>query len=99
SMLIMIIATGGGKGSDYENEIILAFECFETYFISNFNVVSSYQQPAISSIEQIEEQGGNEEIEAWLKNKRRDHEIVQHAGNTKEFILNHYKSRRFFWYF
>ncbi|KAA6382341.1 MAG: hypothetical protein EZS28_022129 [Streblomastix strix] len=60
------------------------------------NVFIIFTQPALSKscIEQIEEEGGNEEVESQLINKWNDDDNKDQANQTKAEILNLYIDRR-----
>ncbi|KAA6361537.1 MAG: hypothetical protein EZS28_042936 [Streblomastix strix] len=102
-VLIICISTAGWTEIQEDQEIIDGL-----YYISEFlrklnnyddddsNKPSFPSQPTLakSCIEQIEEEGGNEEVESQLINKGENNSIKDYANYVKTEILNTYINSR-----
>ncbi|KAA6373603.1 MAG: hypothetical protein EZS28_030868, partial [Streblomastix strix] len=101
------IGTASGSGEEYDNEIYLKLN-YIFWFISNLNKGRYYNaifppQPLLAhrSDEQIEEEGGNEEIDSQLINKGKNDDIKDYANKAKGAILNYFieqGNQRPIWY-
>ncbi|KAA6379644.1 MAG: hypothetical protein EZS28_024829 [Streblomastix strix] len=93
-VLVIAISTASGAGEEQDEEI-----CNGLYRISKFlrdihqgNYSSFPPQPLLvrRSVEQIEEEGGNEEIDVQMNNKGCYGNIKYHANRAKGRILNYF---------
>ncbi|KAA6396258.1 MAG: hypothetical protein EZS28_008212 [Streblomastix strix] len=105
--LVIAISTAGGSGEEQDYEIFYGlYYIYE--FLSNLRQGRNYKatfppQPLLArrSVEQIEEEGGNEEIDSQLINKKNRGQIKVIANYAKGWILNYfieYGNTRLDWY-
>ncbi|KAA6397954.1 MAG: hypothetical protein EZS28_006513 [Streblomastix strix] len=107
-VLVIAISTASGSGEEYDKEIYQGLN-----YISDFirclnkgknNFATFPPQPLLArrSDEQIEEEGGNEEIDSQLINKGYQYRNIKHRANeTKGAILNYFieqGNRKPYWY-
>ncbi|KAA6374029.1 MAG: hypothetical protein EZS28_030445 [Streblomastix strix] len=94
-VLVIAISTAGGSGEEYDRDISQGLS-YNNDFLSNLNkgrpFTSFPPQPLLAhrSDEQIEEEGGNEEIDSQLINKGNGWNIKYHANRAKGAILNYF---------
>ncbi|KAA6361489.1 MAG: hypothetical protein EZS28_042984 [Streblomastix strix] len=100
--LIIYISTAGGTKEQGDDEIYQGLQ-YISRFLHKLNNYNNYNnnlsfpaQPALSKsgIEQIEEEGGNEEVESYLINKWNNNNIKYNVNQIKRKILNFYIDRR-----
>ncbi|KAA6398404.1 MAG: hypothetical protein EZS28_006069 [Streblomastix strix] len=95
-VLIISVSTAGGTGEDQNDTEIRLRLIYIQWFLRDLHYGKIYQQPsfppqpALSKIcaEQIEEEGGNEEVESFLMNKEKDEAI-----RVKRSISNFYADK------
>ncbi|KAA6389593.1 MAG: hypothetical protein EZS28_014880 [Streblomastix strix] len=95
-VLVIAISTAGGTGEEKDDEIRDQLFLISE-FIRSLNQGRNYNatfppQPLLvrRSDEQIEEEGGNEEVDSQLINKGDYGHIKDHANRAKEWILNYF---------
>ncbi|KAA6384011.1 MAG: hypothetical protein EZS28_020465 [Streblomastix strix] len=95
-VLVIAISTASGSGEEYDNKFSHVLD-FISDFIRSLNKGKIYYatfppQPLLArrSEEQIEEEGGNEEIESQLINKENSGNIKNNANEAKGAILNYF---------
>ncbi|KAA6372630.1 MAG: hypothetical protein EZS28_031843, partial [Streblomastix strix] len=94
--LVIAISTASGAGEEYDDEIWNGLFRISK-FLSNlhqgrYNSATFPPQPLLvrRSVEQIEEEGGNEEIDSQLINKGNSRNIKDEANEAKGRILNYF---------
>ncbi|KAA6394605.1 MAG: hypothetical protein EZS28_009868 [Streblomastix strix] len=93
-MLTISICTAGGSGEEQDEEIRIGLFYMFCFLISlhKGKKYPTYLPPlpllAKTCIEQIEEEGGHEEVDALLNNKGREMHIKVQAIGTYGYILN-----------
>ncbi|KAA6375836.1 MAG: hypothetical protein EZS28_028637 [Streblomastix strix] len=107
-VLVIAISTASGSGEEYDDDINSGLVRI-SYFIRCLNKGKSYQQPSFPpqpllvrrSDEQLEEEGGNEEIDSQLINEG-DYGLIKNRANEgKGAILNYFieqGNQRPYWY-
>ncbi|KAA6380606.1 MAG: hypothetical protein EZS28_023869 [Streblomastix strix] len=95
-VLVIAISTAGGTGEEKDDEIYWRLNHFSK-FIRCLNQGRNYNetfppQPLLArrSDEQLEEEGGNEEIDSQLINKGNGWNIKNSANSAKGAILNYF---------
>ncbi|KAA6374538.1 MAG: hypothetical protein EZS28_029935 [Streblomastix strix] len=98
-VLVIAISTASGSGEEQDLEISYGLDRI-SIFLRLLNQGRKYNEPifppqpllARRSDEQIEEEGGNEEIDSQLINKRYkgDYNIKNDANEAKRRILNYF---------
>ncbi|KAA6393945.1 MAG: hypothetical protein EZS28_010528 [Streblomastix strix] len=101
--IMLLVGTAGGNGEQDDDDIYYSLDCISKFsrdlHQGRYNKYGIFQpQPALSKtcIEQIEEEGGNEEVESQLINKGNWGYIIYGTNQVKSEILNLYiaKSNR-----
>ncbi|KAA6393031.1 MAG: hypothetical protein EZS28_011445 [Streblomastix strix] len=92
-VLVIAISTASGSGEEDDNEIYYILR-YISYFLSILNKgrKSFPPQPLLAhrSDEQLEEEGGNEEIDSQQKNKRISGNIKNSANRANGAIHNNF---------
>ncbi|KAA6368211.1 MAG: hypothetical protein EZS28_036262, partial [Streblomastix strix] len=98
-VLVIAISTASGHGEEEDEEIYNGLNCI-FWFLSNLNkgnkgTYSFPPQPLLAqrSDEQIEEEGGNEEIDSLQKYKGFYGNIKNEANRAKQMIMNYFIKR------
>ncbi|KAA6384341.1 MAG: hypothetical protein EZS28_020131 [Streblomastix strix] len=97
-MMSITFCTAGGKGEEYDQEIFNVLRCIYGFLHALHYGRNDYGQPSQQplpllypvSLEQIEEEGAIEEIEAQMKTKGNQWSIEHQANLAKSPILNHF---------
>ncbi|KAA6367025.1 MAG: hypothetical protein EZS28_037448 [Streblomastix strix] len=104
-VLVIAISTASGHGKKYDNEIRIGLYYIYIFLrcLNKGKQFSFPPQPLLAhrSDEQLEEEGGNEEIDSQLMNKGFNSDIKNNANETKGEILNYFidqGNRRPYWY-
>ncbi|KAA6364798.1 MAG: hypothetical protein EZS28_039675 [Streblomastix strix] len=97
-VLTIPFSTAGGHGEEQNQRIYLALCCIYN-FLRQLHLVKNdywymsfppFPQLARSTVEQIVEEGGNEEIEAQINNKGLYYNFKDQANSVKATVLNFY---------
>ncbi|KAA6369790.1 MAG: hypothetical protein EZS28_034683 [Streblomastix strix] len=103
-VLVIAISTASGVGEEQDWEIRNELRRISIFLSSLHQGRNSFPpQPLLAqrADEQIEEEGGNEEIDAQLINKRYSDNIKNSANEAKGMILNYFieqGNRKPYWY-
>ncbi|KAA6392431.1 MAG: hypothetical protein EZS28_012043 [Streblomastix strix] len=96
-VLVIAISTASGSGEEQDREISNRLDNISDFIRClnqgrNYNETQFPPQPLLArrSVEQIEEEGGNEEIDSQLINKKSDQNIKNSANRAKGMILNYF---------
>ncbi|KAA6336949.1 MAG: hypothetical protein EZS28_052833 [Streblomastix strix] len=93
--MVITISTAGGAGEEHDK--VISFELcnisifLEYLYQGKYDINSSFKpQPLLArrSIEQIEEEGGNEELDAQMNNKGISGNIKHYANRAIAATLN-----------
>ncbi|KAA6383819.1 MAG: putative cathepsin B1 cysteine protease [Streblomastix strix] len=95
--LVIAISTAGGHGEEQDGEIYWGLNFISIFLrclnqVRNFNATQFPPQPLLvrRSVEQLEEEGGNEEIESQINNKENSGNIKSQANRAKATVLNYF---------
>ncbi|KAA6367233.1 MAG: hypothetical protein EZS28_037240 [Streblomastix strix] len=95
-VLVITISTASGHGEEQNGEIWDGLRYISSFLISlnqgrDYNAIFP-PQPLLArrSDEQIEEEGGNEEIDSQLINTEKNDDIKNSANRAKGEILNYF---------
>ncbi|KAA6393625.1 MAG: hypothetical protein EZS28_010850 [Streblomastix strix] len=92
--LVIAISTASGSGEEQDDEIQdgLCHISFFLKYLHQGRLFTFPPQPLLArrSFEQIEEEGGNEEIESQMNNKENRGNIKNNANYAKKEILNYF---------
>ncbi|KAA6363332.1 MAG: hypothetical protein EZS28_041141 [Streblomastix strix] len=96
-VLVIAISTASGSGEEYDNEIYWRLDNISEFIKCLNNGRNNYEPSfppqlllARRSVEQIEEEGGNEEIDSQIINKGIGGNIKDEANEAKGRILNYF---------
>ncbi|KAA6373461.1 MAG: hypothetical protein EZS28_031012 [Streblomastix strix] len=90
---VIAISTASGSGEEQNDEIYWGLFRISIFLNQLHKGINSFPpQPLLAhrSDEQIEEEGGNEEIDSQLINKALSDDIKKYANETKGAILNYF---------
>ncbi|KAA6378484.1 MAG: hypothetical protein EZS28_025991 [Streblomastix strix] len=99
-MIFISFCTAGGKGEEQNKEINVGLNNI-SHFLRELHEGRNYRKPSFQplpllarmSLEQIEEEGANEELEAQMCNNVYDGDIKSRANDVKATILNRFSHR------
>ncbi|KAA6371171.1 MAG: hypothetical protein EZS28_033302 [Streblomastix strix] len=97
-VICISFCTAGGQGEEQDEEISDGLYNI-SWFLSELRIGRNKTSKLLTllvrrTLEQIEEEGANEEIDAQMNNNGYDGDIIDYANDTKTETLNHFIHRR-----